>query len=262
LLCLLPFEPAFFTRYNLPATFVGHPVLESGADTGNAARFRTRHSIAPGTRILTIMPGSRRTEVSRLLPVLGATLQRIGASIPNLQPVVPIAAPVAEAVRQGTAAWPMPPIMVTGTDEKHDAFAASAAALTKSGTSTLELALAGVPMAVGYRVNPLTAAIAHYLVRVRYASLLNLLAGREIVPEMIQQACTPDRLGATLTRLLTDPAAADAQRAACRVELEKLRPPRGLPSEAAADAVLELLDQAARGAYVQPASFPPSEEEH
>ncbi len=258
LLCLLPFEPAFFARHNLPATFVGHPVLESGADTGDAARFRARHAVAPDTRILTIMPGSRRTEVSRLLPILGATLQRVAASIPNLQPVVPIAAPVAEAVRQGTAAWPIQPILVTDTEEKYDAFAASAAALTKSGTSTLELALAGVPMLVGYRVNPLTAAIAHYLVSVRYASLLNLLAGREIVPEMIQQACTPDRLAATLTRLLTDPAAADAQRAACRVELEKLRPPHGLPSEAAAAAVLELLDQAARGAYVQPAIFSPS----
>jgi lipid-A-disaccharide synthase len=243
LLCLLPFEPAFFARHNLPATFVGHPVLESGAGTGDAARFRARHAIAPDMRVLTVMPGSRRTEVSRLLPILGATLQRVAAVVPRLQPVVPIAAPVAEAVRQGTASWPLPPILVTETEEKHDAFAASAAALTKSGTSTLELALAGVPMLVGYRVNPLTAAIAHYLVSVRYASLLNLLAGREIVPEMIQQACTPDRLAATLTGLLTDPAIADAQRAACRVELEKLRPPHGLPSEAAADAVLELLDR-------------------
>ncbi len=242
LLCLLPFEPEFFARHNLPATFVGHPVLESGADTGDAARFRARHHVAPDRRILTVMPGSRRTEVSRLLPVLGAALQRVTGSVPNLQPVVPIAAPVAEAVRQGTAGWPMRPILVTETGEKHDAFAASAAALTKSGTSTLELALAGVPMLVGYRVNPLTAFIARRTVKVRYASLLNLLAGREIVPEMIQQACTPDRLAAVLTHLLTDPAAADAQRAACRVELDKLRPPHGLPSEAAADAVLELLD--------------------
>jgi lipid-A-disaccharide synthase len=262
LLCLLPFEPAFFARHNLPATFVGHPVLESGADTGDAARFRARHAVAPGTRVLTVMPGSRRTEVSRLLPILGATLQRVAASVPNLQPVVPIAAPVAKAVRQGIASWPIRPILVTDTQDKHDTFAASAAALTKSGTSTLELALAGVPMLVGYRVNPLTAAIAHSLVSVRYASLLNLLAGREIVPEMIQQACTPDRLAATLTRLLTDQPTADAQRAACRVELEKLRPPHGLPSEAAADVVLELLDQAARGAYVQPAIFSPSAEEH
>ncbi len=262
LLCLLPFEPAFFARHNLPATFVGHPVLESGADTGDAIRFRARHGVAPDTRILTVMPGSRRTEVSRLLPILGATLQRVATVVPNLQPVVPIAAPVAQAVRQGTSAWPIRPILVTDAAEKHDAFAASAAALTKSGTSTLELALAGVPMLVGYRVNPLTAFIAHYLVSVRYASLLNLLAGREIVPEMIQQACTPDRLAATLTRLLTDPATADAQRAACQVELAKLRPAHGLPSEAAAGAVLELLDHAADRAYVQPATSSPSAEEH
>ena len=188
------------------------------------------------------MPGSRRTEVSRLLPVFGAALQRVAAHVPSLVPVVPVAGTGRRGGAAGTARWPIRPILVTETEDKHDAFAASAAALTKSGTSTLELAMAGVPMLVGYRVNPLTAFIARRLVTVRYASLLNLLAGREIVPEMIQQACTPDRLAAVLTRLLTDPAAAEAQRAACRVELDKLRPPHGLPSEAAADAVLELLD--------------------
>ncbi|HEY1935269.1 MAG TPA: lipid-A-disaccharide synthase [Acetobacteraceae bacterium] len=253
LLCLLPFEPAFFARYNLPATFVGHPVLESGADTGDAARFRARHAIAPDARIVTVMPGSRRTEVSRLLPIIGETLQRVSARIPNLQPVVPLAGPVADAVRRATSAWPARPILVGDTDDKHDAFAASAAALTKSGTSTLELALANVPMLVAYRVNPLTAAIANRLVSVRYASLVNLLAEREVVPEFIQQTCTPDRLAETLVRLLSDPAAADAQRAAFRTVLDQLRPPHGLPSEAAADAVLELLDQASRPPYVQPA---------
>jgi lipid-A-disaccharide synthase len=257
LLCLLPFEPAFFARHNLPGTFVGHPVLESGANTGDAGRFRARHAIAPDTRIVTVMPGSRRTEVSRLLPVLGATLQRVAAVIPRLQPVVPIAAPVAEAVRQGTAAWPVQPILVTETEEKYDAFAASAAALTKSGTATLELALAGVPMLVAYRVNPLTGLIFRRLVTVRYASLLNLIPGREIVPEMMQEDCTPDRLAAVLIKLLTDPATADAQRAACRDALRQLWPPHGLPSEAA-DAVLELLDQSTRGAYVLGATLPPS----
>jgi lipid-A-disaccharide synthase len=243
LLCLLPFEPAFFARHNLPAVFVGHPVLESGADTGNAARFRARHAIPPDAAILTLMPGSRRTEVSRLLPILGATLQRL--AMPGLQPVVPVAGPVAEAVRQGTRAWPVQPILVDSTEDKHDAFAASAAALTKSGTSTLELALAGIPMLVTYRVNPLTAAIARRLVTVRYASLLNLLAGREVVPELIQQDCTPDRLAAVLTGLLTNPEAAAAQRAATRAVLDQLRPPHGLPSDAAAEAVLALIGTAA-----------------
>jgi lipid-A-disaccharide synthase len=240
LLCLLPFEPAFFARHNLTGSFVGHPVLESGADRGNAARFRARHGIAPEATLLTMMPGSRRTEVSRLLPILGATLQRLAVPV---TPVVPLAGPVAEAVRAGTASWPIPPILVSEEADKYDAFAASAAALTKSGTSTLELALANVPMLVAYRVNPLTAMIARRLVKVRYASLLNILVDRMVVPEFIQQTCTPDHLAAELNRLLTDPAYAQAQRLAFREPLEMLRPATGTPSEAAAAEVLDLLDQ-------------------
>jgi lipid-A-disaccharide synthase len=244
LLCLLPFEPEFFARHGLPATFVGHPVLESGADRGDGARFREAHDIAPDARVLTVMPGSRRTEVGRLLPILGATLQRLAPRVPGLVPVVPVAPLVARSVLAATSGWPVRPVIVTESADKHDAFAASDAALTKSGTSTLELALAGVPMVVAYRVNPLTATIARRLVKVRYASLLNLLSGSEIVPELIQQDCTPDRLTAALAPLLGGAAAADAQRRSFRPVLDALRPPTGTPSEAAARAVLAVLDQA------------------
>jgi lipid-A-disaccharide synthase len=237
LLCLLPFEPAFFARHNLPATFVGHPVLESGADRGDATRFRATHGIDAAARVVTLMPGSRRTEVSRLLPILGATLAKLG----NVVPVVPVAAPVADAVRAATLGWTPRPVLVTEPQDKHDAFAASAAALTKSGTSTLELAMAGVPMVVGYRVNPLSAAIAGWLVTVRYASLINLLLDREVVPELIQAACTPERLAAEMQTLLNDPSAVAAQRAACREALAMLRPAEGSPSDAAAGAVLDVL---------------------
>src|SRR6185312_6360460 len=105
----------------------------------------------------------------------------------------------------------------------------------------------------------LTAAIAHYLVSVRYAALVNLLADREVVPEHIQQTSTPDRLAATLIDLLNNPAAAATQRAAFATIVDQLRPPRGLPSEAAADAVLELLDQHRCAPYVQhgPEQEPP-----
>jgi len=250
LLCLLPFEPPFFARHKLPATFVGHPVLESGADTGDAARFRARHGIPDAACLVTLMPGSRRTEVSRLVPVLGAALQRAAAHIPNIQPVVPLAGPVADAVRRGASGWSTQPIMVSEAEDKHDGFAASAAALTKSGTATLELAMAGVPMLVTYRVNPLSAAIARRLITVQYASLINLLADAAVVPELIQDACTADKLAGALQRLLSDPAAADAQRMACQAVLQQLRPPCGLPSEAAAAAVLELLDQRSRRPYV------------
>jgi lipid-A-disaccharide synthase len=239
LLCLLPFETTFFARHGLPATFVGHPVLESGADQGDAARFRAAHGVASSTRVLTLMPGSRRTEVTRLLPVLGETLRRL----PDVLPVVPVAEPVVEVVRAGTHRWPRPAVLVTETQDKHDAFAASAAALTKSGTSTLELAMAGVPMVVTYRVNPLSAAVARRLIRVRYAALVNLLAGQEVVPELLQEACTPDRLAPAVRLLLDEQGAAATQRAAFDAVLRSLRPGAGTPSETAASAVLDLLDQ-------------------
>jgi lipid-A-disaccharide synthase len=172
--------------------------------------------------------------------VLGGTLARLDQPV---VPAVPVAPTVAERVRTGTRDWPGSPILVTGTEEKYDAFAASAAAVTKSGTATLELAMAGVAMLVTYKVNPLSAALARRLVKVPYASLLNLLGEREIVPELIQEACAPDRLAAALQNLLAGPAAT-AQRAAFAGPLAALRPPAGSPSEAAADLVLDLLDEA------------------
>jgi lipid-A-disaccharide synthase len=243
LLCLLPFEPAFFARHGLPARFVGHPVLESGAEAGDAARFRARHGIGTDAVPLILMPGSRTTETAKLLPILGKTLALLHARVPGLLPVVPVATAMGQVVAAGTAGWRPRPIIVTDTVEKVDAFAAAAAALTKSGTSTLELALAGVPMVVAYRVNAATAAIAKRLVKVRYASILNLIAERAVIPELIQKDCTPRKLADALAPLLLDAEAAAAQRAAFGPLLAALRAPEGLPSAAAAQTVLGLLDQ-------------------
>ncbi|MBW4023719.1 MAG: lipid-A-disaccharide synthase [Proteobacteria bacterium] len=242
LLCLLPFEPAFFAGHGLAADFVGHPVLESGAETGDAARFRAAHGIAPEAMPVILMPGSRVTEINRLMPIFAETLRRLEARFPNLVPVMPIAAAIEPRVLAALDGWPRKPILVTDVVGKHDAFAAARVALTKSGTSTLELALAGVPMVVAYRVNPITAAIVRRVVKVSYAAMVNLLAGREVVPELIQQHCTPERLAAEVARLIETPVAAEAQRAAFAEVMEGLRPPQGLPSEAAAAAVLALLD--------------------
>jgi lipid-A-disaccharide synthase len=241
LLCLLPFEPAFFAGHGLAAEFVGHPVLESGAETGDAARFRAAHAIAPEAMPVILMPGSRVTEITRLMPIFAEALRLLEARFPNLVPVMPVAAAVAPRVLAAVAGWPRKPILVTEVADKHDAFAAARVALTKSGTSTLELALAGVPMVVTYRVNPITAAIVRRVVKVSYAAMVNLLAGREVVPELIQQHCTPERLAAEVARLVENEDAADAQRAAFAAVMESLRPSQGLPSEAAAAAVLEML---------------------
>ncbi|MCQ8241273.1 lipid-A-disaccharide synthase [Rhizosaccharibacter radicis] len=243
LLCLLPFEPAFFGRHGLEARFVGHPVLQSGADTGDSERFRTRHGIPARAPVLMLMPGSRRSEVPRLLPVFGRTLRLLRRMLPDLVPVVAASAVVAPAVHRAAARWPVRPVVVTDVADKHDAFAAAGAALTKSGTSTLELALAGVPMAVTYRVNPLTAAIARRLIRVPHVAMVNLLAGRALVPELLQERCRPSVLAAETLRLLRDPAAAAAQRAGFAAVMESLRPPSAdLPADAAAREILALLE--------------------
>ena len=248
ILCLLPFEPVLFDNAGIPASFVGHPVLESGADGGDAARFRARHGIAPGEKLLLAMPGSRRMEAKRLLPIFGATLRLLGSRLPGLRPVIPVSPVVAELVREAAAGWPGRPILVETLAEKHDAFAAvrdsGGAGLIKSGTSSLEMAVAGLPHVVTYRVNPITAAIIRRLVRVRFASLVNLLAEREIAPEYLQDRATPDALADALHQLLTDPQAAAAQRAGLASVLDQLHPPGLAPSEAAADAVLEALAEA------------------
>ncbi|MCA3279282.1 MAG: lipid-A-disaccharide synthase [Roseomonas sp.] len=244
LLCLLPFEPAFFEAACIPVSFVGHPVLESGVDQGNAARFRARHGLAATDQPLIIMPGSRRIEATRLLPIFGATLKEVLARNPSLRPVIPISSVVAPLVRAAAAEWPAAPILIEDLADKHDAFAAAAengAGLIKSGTSSLEMAVAGVPHIVAYRVNPITAAIARRLIKVPHASLVNLLCAREVVPECIQENCTPEKLTGALLPLLQSAASIAAQRQGFAETLAKLRAPEGAPSEAAAKAVLAAL---------------------
>ncbi|MBS0562868.1 MAG: lipid-A-disaccharide synthase, partial [Proteobacteria bacterium] len=126
LLCLLPFEPAFFARHGIPARFVGHSVLESGADCGDAARFRERHGIGADTVPLVLMPGSRSTETRHMMPILGGTLRILKDQVPGLLPVVAVASGMQERVRAGTADWPMRPLIVADGREKYDAFAAAA----------------------------------------------------------------------------------------------------------------------------------------
>jgi len=252
ILALLPFEPVFFEAAGIPVTFVGHPVLESGADGGDAARFRASHGLTADDRPVIVMPGSRPTEVRRLLPIFGEALRLAAHAMPGLRPVVPVAALVREAVREAARDWPAAPVLVTGPGEKHDAFAAVAASggagLIKSGTSSLEMAVAGIPHVVGYRVNPVTAAIVRRLIQVPHASLVNLLAEREVVPERLQEACTPAALAEALLRPMREPDVAAAQRAGFAEVLARLRPPAGVPSEAAAQAVLEEAEAAVRPA--------------
>ena len=243
LLCLLPFEPDFFAPHGLNPVFVGHPVLESGADKGDSARFAAVHNLKAEAVPVVLMPGSRVTETSRLLPVFRQTMALLAGTTPKLQPVLAAASGIADTVAAQTQDWPVRPIIVRDVAERYDAFAAARAALTKSGTSTLELAMAGVPMAVTYRVNPISAAMARRMIKVKHVAMINLLANGALVPELLQQDCTPEKLAATLHSLLTDASAATAQRPGFAAALSTLQAPCGSPSSAAARQILACIQR-------------------
>ena len=169
-------------------------------------------------------------------------MAHLGEKIPGLRPVLAAAPVIADVVEARTQDWKTRPIIVRDVATRYDAFAAARAALTKSGTSTLELAMAGVPMAVTYRVNPLSAAIGRRLIKVKHVAMINLLAGHALVPELLQENCTPEKLSATLQTLLTDADAAAMQWQGFSTALASLQAPDGKPSAAAAAAILKLLD--------------------
>ncbi|SMF70568.1 lipid-A-disaccharide synthase [Tistlia consotensis] len=241
LLCLLPFEPPYFERHGLPASFVGHPAIEALAEAGDGPGFRARHGLPAEGPLLCVLPGSRMGEVSRLLPLFGATLGHLARSHPALRVVVPTVAGVAAAVRAGTAAWPLPALVVEGAAEKYGAFAASRAALAASGTVAVELAVAGVPTVIGYRVSPISAAIARRMIKVKYVSIPNLVLDRPVMPEFLQDACTPERLAGAVGDLLDDGPARAAQVAGLAEAVALLAGAgAGSPSEQAARIVLRV----------------------
>ena len=241
LMTLLPFEPPYFEQVGLSCCYVGHPVLESGADRGNADRFRATHGLAQDDLLITTLPGSRSGEVTRLLPIFGAALSRLESLIGRFRVVVPTVETVSAAVGKAVHRWPGAPIIVQRAQDKYDAFAASSAALAASGSVALELAMARLPMVVGYRLNPLTERILDRILRVRQVNLVNLLLERPLVSELLGPNCTPERLAAAIAELTRD----ERVRAAHRQGYDEVRrclEAGGLsPSLRAADQVLEIV---------------------
>lgn len=241
LLVLLPFEPPYFEAEGLATTFVGHPVVEEPL-AGDGKHFRMVYRIAEHAPVVTMLPGSRENEVARLLPVFYEALAILSRRIEGLTVVIPTTGALFTQIQEQVKDWPFHTIVVTGQEEKYGAYAASNAALAKSGTATLELSLARVPMVIAYKVHPVSAWIIRRMIKIPFANLLNILQNREIIPEFIQGKCTAKNLASTLENLLTDRNMAETQISACQDALKQLgKGEVEYPSDKAAEVILDML---------------------
>jgi lipid-A-disaccharide synthase len=205
-LAILPFEPDAHRRLGgPPCTYVGHPLVERIADL-RPGPDEAAHRLAEPPLIL-ILPGSRSGEVSRHTSVFGAAIERLSARIGPIELVLPTVPHVERQVREAVAGWAVQPKIVVEGSEKWTAFRRARAALAASGTVTLELALSGVPMVAAYRLHSIEAMVARAIrLRARLPSVIlaNLVIGENVVPELLQEDCTPDRLADALAAVIGD----------------------------------------------------------
>lgn len=242
-LALLPFEPAFLSRFGVPSTFVGHSVVESDAASRDGAAFRKKYDISPDVPLICVLPGSRRSETRYMLPAFGATLSVLQQTRPDLVAVVPMVPSLIGDISQAANNWSVPTLLLEDDDEKFDAFAASDVALAASGTVSLELAMARLPSVIAYKVNPVTAWFALRLVKVEYVNLVNILLDRLAIPEYLQNNCTPEQMASAINILLDDEDAQNAQKEAYEEVLKELGIDDEKPSLRAADAVLLVMEK-------------------
>lgn len=244
LLALLPFEPEAHARLGGPVcTYVGHPLTERidairGLDPSPLA---ARLGLDPGKPVLLVLPGSRRSEVGRLLEVFRETAARLVATTdPPPEVIMPAVSSVREMIEASLPRWSVRPHLVFGEDDKWQAFRLASAALAASGTVTLELAVAGTPMAIAYKVEPWTAPFLRRLIKIDQAGLPNLILGEKLFPEFMQEDATPEAMAAALRPLLADTPERRRQVEGLARIPSRLALPHGSPCETAARIVLEV----------------------
>jgi lipid-A-disaccharide synthase len=242
-LCIFPFEEKFYRDAGVPVKFIGHPLVGEVRATRDRVELCAEARLDPAEPLVAVLPGSRSAELGQHLPVLREACRYIHAAVPRAQFVVAAAPGGSHGVNAERSAlregWDPQLQLRVLEGRTYDALAAADAAIVSSGTATVEAALLDAPMVVVYRVTPLTAALAKPLVRTEFFSMVNLIAGRPVVPELIQSDFTADKVAGETIRLLRD---ANARRA-LRTGLAEVRVRLGPPGavDRAADALLALV---------------------
>lgn len=204
ILCIFPFEPGLWREWGARAEFVGHPLLDTTVSSGRDVR--AEHSIKADVLLVGLLPGSRPGEIERLLPLMVRSAELIAAEVPEARFVLGPAPTVSRDPVNAALSESRVPITV---DEGSavDLMAAADVLIAASGTATLEAAILGTPTVIVYRVNPITWGVGKRLARIKYMGLPNIIAGREIVPELLQNVARPELVAKTALKLLTDDAA-------------------------------------------------------
>jgi lipid-A-disaccharide synthase len=240
-MALLPFEPDAHARLGgPPCTYVGHPLIERAEwiRSRDPAALAHRLGVDPARPVVVLLPGSRMSEVTRLIGPFAAALDLVAAASHGIEVVVPTLPAVRPIVEQHLAGRAYRFHVLEGEDDKFAAFRLATAALAASGTVTLELALAGTPMVVGYKVDGVARHL-QFLVKTPAFALSNLVLGGMAFPELMQDACTPEALAVALGGILGDTPGREAQLAALARIPERMALPAGTPSEAAAAIVMQ-----------------------
>ena len=247
LLAIHAFDAPMFERQGLPVRFVGNPALALDFSAADLAGFRARLGAGPGDPILLVLPGSRPGEVDRLLPCFGDAVNRLKGARPGLFVVVAAGEMVAPTVKARVARWDGRVLVIEGETARLDAMRAATVALACSGTVTTELALAGCPMVVAYRLDALSHLVVERLIRTPYITLFNVAAKAFVAPELVQSRCNGSVLAREIALRLDDPDLRAAQVARQNVALEIMRGGIADPIGEAADAVMDALRRLGRG---------------
>lgn len=235
MLVILPFEEALYRSAGVDARYVGHPLLDAVNDIGPREEILKRLGLDPGKKTVAILPGSRRSEVVKLLPVMLGAAEIISGGPEPVQFLLPLASTLdAASVEQIIGRHRVPVKIVP--ENIYDAIASADVAMVASGTATLETALLNTPMVIIYKMSPLTYAIARMIIRVKNIGLVNIIAGKTIVPELIQGEATSERLAAEMNAILADPARMET----IKNDLGNIREKLGKPGAAARAAAIAL----------------------
>lgn len=243
LLLLYKFEKKYFDEVHLPNTFVGHPLCYAQISKRKIAPFLKKYKIASTTPLVCVLPGSRRSEVIYLMPIYYQAIKKILEKHPKTHFILPIAPTVKDIIVGALEGWDLPITLVEGEEDKYAAMNASKVAIAASGTVTLELAMAKLPMVITYIMHPITAWLGRLLIRTKYIGLPNIILNKLFVPELIQEKCTPEGIFKEVNKLLEKKKEHDAQVKG----FEELSDARTLqdqtPSDKAADVILDFLEK-------------------